>query len=57
VFVKVSENECVDDTLLIVWYNISSYDENRGKFRRWLISVAKFKAIDYKWKGKNSNEK
>ncbi len=47
---KVLVDECVDDILLIVWYNISSYDENRGKFRNWLISVAKFKAIDYKRK-------
>lgn len=30
---KVLVDECVDDILLIVWYNISSYDENRGKFR------------------------
>ncbi len=47
---KVLVDECVDDILLIVWYNISSYDENCGKFRNWLISVAKFKAIDYKRK-------
>ncbi|PEW70523.1 RNA polymerase subunit sigma-70 [Bacillus cereus] len=47
---KALLDECVDDILLIVWYNISSYDEHRGKFRNWLISVAKFKAIDYKRK-------
>ncbi|WP_257149174.1 sigma-70 family RNA polymerase sigma factor [Bacillus cereus] len=51
---KVLVDECVDDILLIVWYNISSYDENRGKFRNWLISVARFKAIDYKRKSNNS---
>ncbi|MEN1935065.1 sigma-70 family RNA polymerase sigma factor [Paenibacillus sp. 102] len=43
-------DECVDDILLIIWYNIESYDEKRGKFRNWLISVAKFKAIDFKRK-------
>ncbi|EOO17964.1 RNA polymerase subunit sigma-70 [Bacillus mycoides] len=47
---KVLVDECVDDILLIVWYNINSYDKKRGKFRNWLISVAKFKAIDYKRK-------
>ncbi|RAN91862.1 RNA polymerase subunit sigma-70 [Bacillus sp. SRB_28] len=47
---KVLVDECVDDILFIVWYNINSYDKNRGKFRNWLISVAKFKAIDYKRK-------
>ncbi|WP_239697095.1 sigma-70 family RNA polymerase sigma factor [Bacillus cereus] len=51
---KVLVDECVDNILLIVWYNISSYDENRGKFRNWLISVARFKAIDYKRKSNNS---
>ncbi|HFJ9334997.1 TPA: sigma-70 family RNA polymerase sigma factor [Bacillus cereus] len=51
---KVLVDECVDDILLIVWYNISSYDENRGKFRNWLISVARFKAIDYKRKSNKS---
>ena len=43
---KVLVDECVDDILLIIWYNIDSYDEKRGKFRNWLISIAKFKAID-----------
>ncbi|MDZ5605877.1 sigma-70 family RNA polymerase sigma factor [Bacillus pseudomycoides] len=47
---KVLVDECVDDILLIIWYNIESYDEKRGKFRNWLISVAKFKAIDFKRK-------
>ncbi|MDY7517464.1 sigma-70 family RNA polymerase sigma factor [Bacillus thuringiensis] len=51
---KVLVDECVDDILLIVWYNISSYDENRGKFRNWLISIARFKAIDYKRKSNKS---
>ncbi|HFK1757689.1 TPA: sigma-70 family RNA polymerase sigma factor [Bacillus cereus] len=51
---KVLVDECVDDILLIVWYNISSYDENRGKFRNWLISVARFKAIYYKRKSNKS---
>ncbi|MBO1580784.1 sigma-70 family RNA polymerase sigma factor [Bacillus sp. XF8] len=47
---KVLVDECVDDILLIIWYNIESYEEKRGKFRNWLISVAKFKAIDFKRK-------
>lgn len=47
---KVFVDECVDDILLIIWYNIESYDDSRGKFRNWLISVAKFKAIDFKRK-------
>ncbi|MBK5491291.1 sigma-70 family RNA polymerase sigma factor (plasmid) [Bacillus mycoides] len=47
---KVLVDECVDDILLIIWYNIDSYDEKRGKFRNWLISIAKFKAIDFKRK-------
>ncbi|WP_459499211.1 sigma-70 family RNA polymerase sigma factor [Bacillus sp. C1] len=47
---KVLVDECVDDILLTIWYNIGSYDERRGKFRNWLISVAKFKAIDFKRK-------
>ncbi|KYG39531.1 sigma-70 family RNA polymerase sigma factor [Bacillus gaemokensis] len=47
---KVLVDECVDDILLIIWYNINSYDEKRGKFKNWLISVAKFKAIDFKRK-------
>lgn len=45
-----SIDECFDDVLLSIWYNIDCYDENKGKFVNWIISICKFKAIDYKRK-------
>ena len=42
---KVLVDECVDDILLIVWYNISSYDENRGKFRIGLYPLRNLKPL------------
>lgn len=45
---KTSIDECFDDSILNIWYNINSYDENRGKFVNWFMSVCKFNAIDHK---------
>lgn len=43
--------ECVDDVILLVWKNIDLYD-HQGKFKAWLVSIARFKALDYKRKYK-----
>lgn len=43
--------ECVDDVIMLVWQNIDLYN-HQGKFKAWLISVARFKALDYKRKYK-----
>lgn len=43
-------DECFDDILMIIWHYIDSYDINKGNFVSWLISVSKYKAIDYKRK-------
>lgn len=43
-------DECFDDILMIIWYHIGSYDASRGNFISWLISITKYKAIDYKRK-------
>jgi RNA polymerase sigma-70 factor, ECF subfamily len=47
---KANIDECMNDVLMTLWYNIDTFDEERGKFTNWLISVSKFKAIDYKRK-------
>jgi RNA polymerase sigma-70 factor, ECF subfamily len=47
---KANIDECMNDVLMTLWYNIDTFDEQRGKFTNWLISVSKFKAIDYKRK-------
>ncbi|GGE79292.1 sigma-70 family RNA polymerase sigma factor [Priestia taiwanensis] len=47
---KSNIDECMNDVLMTLWYNIDTFDEERGKFTSWLISVSKFKAIDYKRK-------
>lgn len=41
-------DQCYNDVMLTIWFNIKKYDENKGKFKNWLISVVKFKAIDFK---------
>ncbi|MNI73532.1 RNA polymerase factor sigma-70 [compost metagenome] len=33
-----------------IWENIDCYDETKGELRNFLISVAKFRALDYKRK-------
>ncbi|MBL4930219.1 sigma-70 family RNA polymerase sigma factor [Clostridium paridis] len=42
--------ECFNDVLLTIWNNIDCYDENKGQLRNFLISIAKYKALDYKRK-------
>ena len=44
------QDECINDVLLAVWYNIESFDEDRGKFKNWLAGITKFKCLDYKRK-------
>ena len=44
------EEECLNDVLLSVWNNIESFDERKNTFRNWIISVSKYRAIDYKRK-------
>lgn len=42
--------ECFNDALMSIWENIDCYDETKGELRNFLISVAKFRALDYKRK-------
>lgn len=44
------QDECINDILIAVWYNIDSFDENRSQFKNWLAGVSKYKCIDYKRK-------
>ena len=39
-------NEILNDSLLAIWDNIDSFDENRSSFKNWCAGVAKYKAID-----------
>lgn len=43
-------DECFNDCLFFIWKNISSFDENKGKFETWVGSIAKYRSIDYKRK-------
>lgn len=43
-------DECFNDVLITLWRNIDCYDSTKGSLRNFLISVAKYKAIDYKRK-------
>lgn len=47
---KNVQDECINDILMAVWYNIDSFDENRSEFKNWLAGVCKYKCIDYKRK-------
>ena len=43
-------DECFNDVLIALWRNIDCYDSTKGSLRNFLISMAKYKAIDYKRK-------
>ncbi|MCF0147065.1 MAG: sigma-70 family RNA polymerase sigma factor [Clostridium sp.] len=43
-------DDCFNEVLIGIWRNIDCYDSTKGNLRNFLISVAKYKAIDYKRK-------
>ena len=40
-------DECVNDIFLSVWHHAKDFDGDSAKFKSWICSIAKFKAIDY----------
>lgn len=55
--VQVSEiDECFNDVLLCIWNNIDCYDEAKGKLCNFLISISKYRALDYKRKIQKNNK-
>ena len=40
-------DDCMNDTLMVVWDNIGSFDEKRSGFENWLAGVCRFKALNY----------
>lgn len=37
----------MDDVFLDVWEHIERFDAAKGSFRNWIISIARFRSIDY----------
>jgi RNA polymerase sigma-70 factor, ECF subfamily len=40
-------DECVNDIFLSIWYHAKDFNGDSTKFKSWICSIAKFKAIDY----------
>lgn len=38
--------ECINDTFLGAWDNAAQFDGDAEDFRRWICTIAKFKAVD-----------
>lgn len=47
---KYYEDDCINDILLGIWNNISSFNESKNTFENWIAAISKYKAIDYKRK-------
>ena len=45
-----SVDECTNDVFMKIWDNIDCFDGEKGTFKTWIMTIAKFKAIDYKRK-------
>ncbi|MFL0252747.1 sigma-70 family RNA polymerase sigma factor [Clostridium neuense] len=45
-----SIEECATDVFMSIWNNIDCFDMEKGTFKTWVMTIAKFKAIDYKRK-------
>ncbi|MGL4656545.1 MAG: sigma-70 family RNA polymerase sigma factor [Sarcina sp.] len=51
------EDECLDDILLAIWNNVERFDSSKGTLRNWVISVTRYKIIDYNRKYVGEKEK
>jgi len=49
-------DECVNDIFLSIWHHAKDFDGDSAKFKSWICSIAKFKAIDYYRKAAKNNE-
>ncbi len=45
-----SVEECTNDVFMKIWDNIDCFDIEKGTFKTWIMTISKFKAIDYKRK-------
>ncbi|MBC8061698.1 MAG: sigma-70 family RNA polymerase sigma factor [Clostridiaceae bacterium] len=45
-----SVEECTNDVFMKIWQNINYFDIGKGTFKTWIMTIAKFQAIDYKRK-------
>lgn len=39
--------ECTSDIFMGIWNNIDCFDIEKGTFKTWIMTIAKFKSIDY----------
>ena len=37
------QDECINDVLMGIWNNITTFDENKSEFKNWVAGIAKFK--------------
>ena len=44
---EIIQDECLDDVLLLVWENITSFDSSKNSLKNWIAAITKYKAIDY----------
>ena len=49
-------DECINDVYLAIWVNREKFYGDEINFKKWCATIAKFKAIDYYRKYKNSKE-
>lgn len=54
---KEDIQECVSDILLDIWNNINQFDDSRGTFKTFILIKSKYKALDYKRKLVNKNNR
>ena len=45
-------DEAYNDVIMTLWFKSDSFQIEKGKFKNWIISMAKFKALDCKRKMK-----
>lgn len=53
---SADREECLSETVMLIWNNIEKFDRDKGSFRRWVTVVARNAAVSFARKNKFKGE-
>lgn len=53
---SADREECLSETVMLIWKNIDKFDGSKGSFKRWVTVVARNSAVSFLRKNKFSEE-
>lgn len=53
---KDNIEDCYNEVFTAIWFNIDCFNQEKGSFKTWIISITKYKALDIKRKVSKYNQ-